>query len=103
MKRFLWMVLIFTFLFSLTALFAQQTATAAKQVEKDEVAIEKVGKKVSEVPKVHIRQNSEKNAQSKSNVSSNDKKVQKNAAKKVAEPVKNKRPKALPIDANKSE
>lgn len=94
MKRFFWMVLIFTFLFSLTALFAQDSV--AKKVEKTEkVAIEKVNKKVSEMPKVKVRQNRV--------VSSNEKQVQPNAKQKNAEPVLNKRPKAYPVNANKSD
>lgn len=93
MKRFFWMVLIFTLLFSLTALFAQEAV--AKKVEKTEkVAIEKVNKKVSEMPKVKVHQNRV--------VSSNAKQVKNVSAKKVT-PVLNKRPKALPVNANKTD
>jgi hypothetical protein len=90
MKRFFWMVLIFTLLFSLAALFAQEAV--AKKVEKTEkVAVEKVGKKVSEMPKVKVKQNRV--------VSSNAKQVKNVSAKKIA-PVLNKKPKALPINKN---
>ena len=56
MKRFLWMMLIFIFMFSLATLFADEAQT--KKVAKDEkVAIQKVDKKVSEMPKVKVQHN----------------------------------------------
>jgi hypothetical protein len=93
MKRFFWMVLILTFLFSLTALYAQDKAAANKQEGKTEGAVEKVGKKVSEMPKVKVKQNRV--------VSSSEKQDINVSAKKPA-PVLNKKPKALPVNKNKS-
>ena len=91
MKRIFWMVLIFAFLFSLTALFAQD-AEVQKVKKSEEVAVEKVGKKVSEMPKVQVRQNKV--------VSSNEKQVQRNVSEKKVSPVFNKKPKAQPVNAN---
>lgn len=94
MKRFLWMMLIFIFMFSLASLFANESQN--KKVVKDEkVAIQKVDKKVSDMPKVKVRENRV--------VSSNEKQVQSKVSKKKAEPVLNKKPKAYPVNANKSD
>jgi len=75
MKRFFWMLLIFAFLFSLTALFADEGEKKVAKTEK--VAIEKVGKKVSEMPKVQIGEKSVKIkvSQVKKSNSSSEKKV----------------------------
>ena len=56
MKRFFWMLLIFIFILSLTA-FASENTKGAK-IEKP--AVEKVGKKVSEMPKVQVGEKSAK-------------------------------------------
>ena len=91
MKRFFWMLLIFIFIFSLTALFADEEVK--KVVKTEKVAVEKVSKKVSEMPKVKVKQNQV--------VSSNVKQVKKVSKDKPASDFV-KKPKALPINENKT-
>ncbi len=57
MKRLLWMVLIFTLLFSLTGVFAQQEVSVAKTTDEASVTVEKSSKKVSNVRKSYVRYN----------------------------------------------
>jgi hypothetical protein len=94
MKRFLWMLLIFIFMFSLATLFADESQT--KKAAKDEkVAIQKVDKKVSEMPKVKVQHNRV--------TSSNAKQVKAdNTAQKTSTSFV-KKPKALPLKNDSSE
>ena len=55
MKRVLWMILILSFLFSLTCLFAQEKASVNNSTEEQKLQIEKIGKKVADVRKVTVR------------------------------------------------
>lgn len=107
MKRFFWMLLIFIFLFSLTALFAQEAATKANPNEDEGVKLEaeKVGKKVSDIKRVTVYRNkvidlkkSEKveASQERSEEPSKQIQVQKKVSKKKANPEFVKKPKALP-------
>ena len=61
MKRIFWIILIFTLLFSLTGLFAQQEVSVTKSTDESEVTIEKSGNKVSEMKKVYVRYNDKRN------------------------------------------
>jgi len=57
MKRLLWMILIFTLLFSLTGVFAQQEVSVAKTNDETSVTVEKSSKKINDVRKVYVRYN----------------------------------------------
>jgi len=56
MKRFFWMLLIFIFILSLSAFASENT----KGEKTEKPALEKVGKKVSEMPKVQVGEKSAK-------------------------------------------
>jgi len=62
MKKVFWLILIFTFLFSLTGLFAQEKATVKVTDENAKVTTQKVGKKVSEMPQVTAKKEVDKAA-----------------------------------------
>jgi hypothetical protein len=94
MKRFLWMMLIFIFIFSLTALFASD-AQSKKAAKSEKVAIEKVDKKVSEMPKVKVQQNRV--------VSSNEKQVKNDNSAQKTSAAFVKKPKALPLKSDSTE